>query len=126
VRRFSTFGSGNVVRSFPENVRSVSGTLTLGFESNAQLTNFNAAAAGGNLPSISALLPFQGTDVIGASGVNYAFALYFPKLFLSQIAISDDTSKMITQTLSFTAAESVPSANDQVSAYCIGGNSAIF
>lgn len=126
MKNWYTFGTGNRPRSFPEQLRKISGSLTLGFESQTQLNNFNAARTGGNLPSISALLPFIGTDTIASSGVYYAFALYLPKIFLSTHQIGDDTTKAITQTIAFTCAESTPGANDQVQIYSINSNTVIY
>ena len=126
MKNWYTFGTGNQVRSFPEQLRKVSGTMTLGFESATQLNNFNAARTGGNLPSVSVLLPIVGTDLIASGNCPYALTIYLPKVFLSTHSIADDTSKAITQTVAFTCAESVPGASDQMTVYSYNTNSAIY
>jgi hypothetical protein len=123
------FGYGNLVRSFPEQQRKVSGQFTLLFESFTQLANFNAAQAGGNLPGISALIPLVGTDKINntVGGLPWALGIWLPNLKLRTLDIGDDTSKAITQTYAWSAGESTPGANDTVQVYAVGGNwSAIF
>ena len=121
LKDYFTGGTGNLVRSFPEQKRTLSGTMQMGFESQAALNAFNAAAAGGALPPTSLSIPLQNTDPIGASGVPWAVWLYFPKVFIGDWTAADDTSKTVTQTLTLTFAESVPGANDQMTAFCMVG-----
>lgn len=120
------YGYGNLVRSFPEQQRKVTGQMQLLFESQAQLTNFNAAQFGGNLPGISALIPIVGTDLIASTSSAYAIGVWLPNLKLRTLDIGDDTSKAITQTYAFSAGESTPGANDTVQFYCVGSFSAAF
>lgn len=118
-----TYGNGNLVRSFPEQLRKVSGTMQLYFESNAQLLNFNAAIAGGALPPISALIPMVSIDLIPSGTNPFAIGIWMPKLFLKTLDIGDDTSKAVTQTYSFDAGESTPGANDTIEFYVIANSS---
>lgn len=119
LKDYHVAGGGNLVRAFPEQKRTISGTITLGFESQAELTAFQAAAAGGALPPVSMIVPIQGIDTIGATTTPWSVTLYLPKVFLQDFSVNDDTSKVLQQTLSIICAESTPGASDQVTAYLV-------
>jgi hypothetical protein len=112
-------GGGNLVRAFPEQKRTVSGTIGLGFESSAEYLAAQAAQSGGALPPVSLLVPFQSTDFIGATTLPWSITMYCPRVFLGDWTVGDDTSKVLQQTLSMTCAESAPGANDQVMFFCV-------
>jgi hypothetical protein len=120
-----TAGNGPLVWNFPENVRALTGSIVLGFESLAAYNAAQAAAAYGALPPVALLLQLGSTSYI-AAGLPYSISLYFPKIFLGDWTPNDDSSKTLTQTLSLTCAESVPGASDNVLAYCVGGASAAY
>jgi|SRR5579883_1803976 len=119
------FGNGNIVRNFQEQLRAVTGTMTLLFETDTQRSNFDAALNGGNLPPITMLIPILGTDT-ASSASPYGFGLYMANVFLSSYALADDTSKPTQQTVAFNAAESSPGSNDPVSVTYISKKSGNF
>jgi hypothetical protein len=118
-------GNGPLVWNFPEQLRSLTGSINLGFESLAEYNAAQAASAGGNLPPVSLYLPLGSTDFIIA-GLPYSISLYFPKIFLGDWTPNDDSSKTLTQTLSMTCGESTPGAGDNVIAYCVTGATAAY
>jgi hypothetical protein len=111
-------GAGNTVRSFLEQMRKVTGSMKLMFETNVQYNNCNAALNGGNLPPITMLLPLVGTDSSGSA--PYAVGIWLPNVFLSKSAIADDTSKPTELTVNFECGESTPGANDTTTVTIVG------
>jgi len=127
-KNYWTFGSGNIVRSFPEQQRKVSGTVTLGFESSTQLTNFNSAQSGGNNTLYSMIIPLVATDLTSVTN-PMAMGIYMPKIFLQTMDIQDDTSKALQVTYSFSCGESdvaneATGPNDNITIYSINSASA--
>jgi hypothetical protein len=112
-------GGGNKVYNFPEGIRTLSGSLSLGFESANELIASQAAAGGGPLPLGSLILPMQGIDPM-SPGDPIFIVLVLPKIFLPSWTAGDDTSKTLSQTIPIACGESTPGANDTITAYCPG------
>jgi len=125
LKDYFALGAGNEVRGFPEQLRKVTGSLSLGFESQTVYNAVEGAINGGALPSASLLVPVAGQDAI-ETGIPYAMSFYLPSMFLQKGAIADKTSGNLTLSVPFEAFESSMGASDALTAYLIAAASAIY
>ena len=112
-------GAGRKVLAFPLGSRMVGGSLTLGFESNAQYQQF-WGAAGATSPAaavtgIPILLNVGSQDFADASkSIYFSIALRLANCFYESAPVANKTSGALEQVVTFMSAESAAGGNDDL------------
>ena len=101
-------GSGRQVYGFPIGARTVSGSMTLGFESNAAYLLFWGAATGPApvVPAVPLQLAMGSQDFADASkSLYYQAVLTMPNVYIDQGPVASTTTGSLKQVVNFSATE---------------------
>lgn len=123
--------SGRTVQDFPQQQRSVKGSVELGFETNDAYKRFlgSSSATSPQYPVLGGNLSWTivAQDVIDSGvGVPFIITLSVPNLYPTGHAVPNKATGYLTQTFEFDAAESSAAANDDLTIHYVGTNSAVF
>ncbi len=122
-------GAQRQVLGFPLGQRKVSGSLTLGFESNSAYLAFWGAASGPapSVPGIPLALQVGNQDYAdpGSLLIPYSIGLVMPNVFLTASPVANKPSGALEQVVQFEAAESA-AGNDDLTINLINTNAAIY
>lgn len=123
--------SGRKPYAFVQQIRSIKGTLTMGFEDDSAYELFLGGAA-----ATSPVFPVAGTsfawvcagqDIIdSATGVPYLLTLQFPNIYPTSDPVDIKSTGVITQQFGFDASESSNGSNDDLAVHYVGTNNAVF
>ena len=109
-------GAQRGVLGFPLGARKVSGSLTLGFESNAAYLLFwgGSTAPAPSIAGVPLVLNVGSQDLADSTALQYPFSMGFimPNVFIEGAPVANKTSGALEQTVTFTAAESVAGGDD--------------
>ncbi len=130
MKGYYSFGQGRQVQSFPQQLRTISGTVGLGFETDAAYLAFLGAATGPNpitVPEVAVAFSAVGSDIID-TGTNTPFSFRFilPNNTIDTHAVANQSTKVLMQTFNLKAAESLAGANDDMKIAYIGSSSTVF
>jgi hypothetical protein len=109
-------GAQRGVLGFPLGARKVSGSLTLGFESNAAYLAFwsGTTAPGASVAGIPLSLTVGCQDYAdpGSLLIPYSINFALPNIFIESAPVANKTSGALEQTVTFQAAETVAGGDD--------------
>jgi hypothetical protein len=123
--------SGRYPYAFVQQQRSVKGSVTFGFEDQAAYELF-LGSSGSTTPQFpvsatSFAWVCAGQDTIDSGvGVPYLLTLEFPNIWPEENPVDVKASGPITQTFTFSAAESGTANDDDLTVHYVGTNSAAF
>jgi hypothetical protein len=120
-------GAGRFPTGWPLGPRKVSGSLKLGFESEAARLLFwgsnSATSPAAFVPGVPLTLNVGCQDVADATnGVRFLVSFTMPNVYLTQADVPHVVSGSLEQTANFTATESAPGANNDLSIALIDTN----
>jgi len=112
-------GAGRKVLAFPLGNRIVGGSMTLGFESNAQYQQFlgatGAMSPAAAITGVPLVLTVGSQDFADASkSIYYSVTLRLPNCFFEGGPVANKTSGALEQVVTFYASESAAGGNDDL------------
>jgi hypothetical protein len=125
--------SGREVQAWPQQQRSVKGTITLGFETNTAYQYFlgssgaSATINGIQIPAVCFTWSmFSASYADPFLNIPYSLTFKLPNLFASSHAVSNKSTGVIQQTFDFEAAESGNGTQDDLTILYVGTNGSAF
>lgn len=109
--------NGRFAMSFPEQMRKITGKLTLGFENDTAQQAFwgGSSAPGSVIPGVAVNLFMVSTDIADATlGVPYALNLFMGKCFIEAADVSQKPGSILTQVVSFQASQTAAGNSDDL------------
>lgn len=125
--------NGRKIQNWPQQQRSVKGSVTLGFETNTAYQDFlgtsgaSATINGIAIPGLCFTWVMCNASIAdGTLGIPYMISFKLPNLFANSHAISNKSTGVLQQTLDFDAAESGNGNQDDLTILYVGTNASVF
>ena len=119
MKGYRSFGGGRIIQSFPQLQRKVTGSVTLGFETNAAYLAFLGSTTGPALvtvPGITLSFKCVASDFADPTAqVYYAITFKLGAVTLSMHEVNNKSNSVLEQTFQFESAESGAGNNDDLS-----------
>lgn len=121
--------NGREPMDFPEQMKKVSGKLTLGFENDVAQDAFWGGNTGpaASIPSASINLFMVSTDLADATqGIPYMLTLTMNKCFIESADVAQKPGSILQQVVTFECSQSVAGASDDLVAVFVNTDSAAY
>jgi hypothetical protein len=109
--------NGRFAMSFPEQMRKISGKLTLGFENDVAQQAFwgGSSSPGTVVPSASIVLSCVSTDIADATlAIPYMITFTLGKCFIESADVAQKPGSILQQVVTFQAAQTAAGNNDDL------------
>ena len=128
---YYSIGTGRRVLTFPQLQRKVTGTLELGFETDAAYRAFLGGAGAttpqSDVPGVQINAQVVSPGVVDATtGLQYAINVIIPDAKFTKFGMKVTSNDMIMQSISWEASESGNGNNDDFSMYVTNAASAVY